>query len=191
MNTGATLPRKLNIGCGSRIREGWVNLDSNDQPGVDVVRDIQDLPLPFPDNHFDEVLAQDILEHVEYISVLKDLHRIMAPGGKLHVRVPHYSSRNNFTDPTHIKRFSVSTFDYFAKGTYIWERKQGEFYFDFAFERIENLRLNFDKTSARLFRWRKLMEWWVNSSPRQRLKYEMTGRCYVVPASDIVVTFVK
>ena len=185
------LPRKLNLGCGSHSREGWVNLDIAAQPGIDVVHDIENLPLPFPDNHFDEILAQDILEHVEYIPVLKDLHRILAPGGRLHLRVPHYTSRNNFTDPTHKKQFSVSTFDYFAKGTYIWEKKQGEFYFDFVFDRIEYLKLNFDKTSARIFRWRKLMEWWVNSSPRRRLKYEMTGRCYLIPASDIEIILVK
>ncbi len=125
----AVSPRKLNLGCGTDIKEGWVNLNIVQLPGVDVVHDIEKLPLPFADNSFDEILCQDILEHVEYIPVLKDIHRILASGGKVHIRVPHFTSRNNFTDPTHKKRFAVTTFDYFAKGTYIWNHRSGDFFY--------------------------------------------------------------
>ena len=118
--------KKLNLGSGSDTKDGWVNLNIVALPGIDVVHDIEKLPLPFEKDTFDEIVAQDILEHVDYVPVLKDLHRILADGGKLHIRVPHYTSRNNYTDPTHKKRFSVSTFDYFAKGTYIWEKHRNE-----------------------------------------------------------------
>ena len=186
-----TRARKLNIGSGSDVRGGWINLDRTNQPGIDVVHDIEDLPLPFEDNSFDVVECRDILEHVDYIPVLKDIYRILAPGGKLHVRVPHYTSRNNYTDPTHKKRFSISTFDYFAKGTYIWKHKQGEFYFDFAFSRLENRRLNFDKSSSRVLVYNHLVEWLFNLTPRQQVFYEMTGLSWLFPAADITVTLVK
>lgn len=183
--------RKLNLGSGSDIKQGWINLNIVQLPGVDAVHNIEDLPLPFADNSFDEILAQDILEHVDYIPVLKDLHRILAPGGRLRIRVPHYTSRNNYTDPTHKKRFSVSTFDYFAKGTYIWEHRRNEFYVDFVFERIENLRLNFDKKSSRLLVYNYFFEWLFNLTPRQRVFYELTGLSWLFPASDITVELVK
>lgn len=183
--------RKLNIGCGSNIREGWVNLDITNQPGVDVVHDIENLPLPFADDSFDEILCQDILEHVEYLPVIKDIYRILAQDGAVHIRVPHFTSRNNYTDPTHKKSFSVSTFDYFAKGTYIWKHRRGEFFFDFVFEQLRDLRINFDKTSSRFFFYNRLIERYVNSSPRRQIVYEMTAFCYLFPASDVEVTLIK
>jgi len=183
--------KKLNLGSGSDIKEGWINVNIVPLPGVDVVHDIEKLPLPFADNSVSEVLCRDILEHVEYLPVLKDIHRILAPGGRVHIRVPHFTSRNNFTDPTHKKRFAVTTFDYFAKDTYIWNRRRGEFYFEYAFSRLEDLRINFDKKSSRFFLYNRLVEKYVNSSARRREVYEMSGFCYLFPASDITVTLVK
>lgn len=42
----------LNLGCGTDIRSGWVNLDSAELPGVDVVHDLDRLPLPFEEGRF-------------------------------------------------------------------------------------------------------------------------------------------
>ena len=108
---------KLNLGCGENIKEGWVNLDSAALPGVDVTHDIEKIPFPFKDGEFDEILCRDVLEHVEYIPTLRELHRILKPGGVLRIQVPHFTSRNNFVDPTHRRMFSISTFDFFAAGT--------------------------------------------------------------------------
>src|SRR3989339_1317786 len=124
--------KKLNLGCGNDIKQGWVNLDSAKLPGVNVVRNIEELPLPFGDGEFDEILANDILEHVEYVPVLKDIHRILKKGGKLTIRVPHFTSKTNFIDPTHKKRFSIETFDFFVSGTKRYRKRP--YYFDFAFE---------------------------------------------------------
>ena len=54
-------PRKLNLGSGIDIRPGYVNLDVAALPGVDVVHDLAELPLPFETAAFDEVLCKDIL----------------------------------------------------------------------------------------------------------------------------------
>ncbi len=187
----STVSKKLNIGCGSKSLPGWVNLDLKDIPGVDVVHDIEKLPFPFEDNKFEEILCQDILEHVEYIPILKDLYRILKPGGVLKIRVPHFTSRNNFTDPTHKKRFAITTFDYFAEGTYIYRHKQGEFLFEFAFSKLSDLHIGFDKKSSKFFFYNHLIEWFVNRTPRSQIVYEMTGFSRLFPASDIRVTLTK
>src|SRR5436309_921097 len=76
-------PARLNLGSGTDVREGYVNLDIAALPGVDVVHDLSRLPLPFEDAQFEEVLCKDILEHLDYVPVLRELHRIIRPGGRL------------------------------------------------------------------------------------------------------------
>ena len=105
--------KKLNIGCGRDIRpieEGWVNLDIREGGGVDVVHDLDRLPLPFDDDSFDEVYASHVLEHVlRWENLLHDIYRIMKPGGVLTIRVPYG------LDPTayHIRTFTEWTLDVF------------------------------------------------------------------------------
>ena len=55
--------KKLNLGCGKDIREGFINSDIRDLPGVDYILDIEKIPYPFNENTFDFVLALNILEH--------------------------------------------------------------------------------------------------------------------------------
>lgn len=48
---------KLNLGCGTDIRKGWINLDIAKLDGIDVIHDVNNVPLPFEDNTFDYVLC--------------------------------------------------------------------------------------------------------------------------------------
>jgi len=81
--------RKLNIGCGNRKREGWVNLDIDPLCNPDIVRDV-DKGLPFDDNSFDEVYCSHVLEHVQdAYFLMKEMHRICVNGSKIKIIVPH------------------------------------------------------------------------------------------------------
>lgn len=182
--------KKLNLGCGKDIKEGYINLDSAKIPGVDVVWDIEKLPLPFGDAEFDEVLANDILEHVEYIPVLRDILRILKPGGVLKARVPHFTSKNNFADPTHKKLFSVVTFDFFSKNPVFGKPKDREYYFDFHFDRAASIHITFEK-SSRWFFYNKIMEPLVNLGPEWQYFYEASGWSREFPADNILVELVK
>src|SRR5437879_3527931 len=72
---------RLNLGCGlSRMSEA-VNLDIVSETHPDVVHDLNCLPWPFPDNHFREVLAYDVIEHLEgFFQVMEEIHRICCNG---------------------------------------------------------------------------------------------------------------
>lgn len=184
--------KKLNIGCGVDIKKGWINLDSIRIPGVDIVYDIEKLPLPFANNEYDEILCQDVLEHVDYIPVLKDLHRILKKGGYLRVRVPHFTSKNNFIDPTHRRMFSVDTWDFFtashAASKHI--EKERAYYFDFAFEKKNTSHITFEK-SSRIFFYNRFAEWLFNISPRMQSFYESTFFSRLFPAENIIVELIK
>lgn len=180
----STLPRKLNLGCGRDIRQGWINLDQARLPGVDVVHDLEQLPLPFGDDHFDHIHAKDVLEHVEYIPLLAELHRVLRSGGTLQIQVPHFTSADNFIDPTHKKRFSIRTFEFFVKGSALAR----DYYFDFSFSAIAHRRLNF--LGGVLF-YNPLVARLVNSHFKIQQYYELTFLSRLFPAQNIVVTLVK
>lgn len=172
--------KKLNLGCGRTPIQGWINLDIADIPGVDIVYDINNLPLPFQDGELDEILCNDIFEHLEYIPVLKDLHRILKPGGILTIQVPHFTSRDNFIDPTHLKRFSVRTFDYFISDA-LYER---DYYFDFKFSRLESCKVTFLKKFPLTLNY--LTEFMVNINIRMIDLYEVSGWSRLFPAHNII-----
>lgn len=175
--------RRLNLGCGTDIRSGWVNLDRCKLPGVDVVHDLDRFPYPFPDEHFDVIYASHVLEHViDLIAVMKELHRILRDGGRLIIRVPHFTSKDAFSDPTHRHVFTVHTFRYFNKG------HARAYYFDFSFSRIEKCVIKFVKRPA--YFWNYVLEPLVNLSLRAQNFYEGTP-LRIFPAHEIYVELVK
>ncbi len=180
------MSERLNLGCGTDVRQGWVNLDVADLPGVDVVHDLAELPLPFADEHFSEVLANDVLEHLDYIPVVRELHRVVASGGRLHVRSPHFTSAAVWVDPTHRTSFSIETFQFFARSGSLGGRS---YYFDFSFERLESARITFHR--YRWQPWNYLLQPLVNAHPRLQAFYEETGLSRLFPAANVEATLVK
>jgi len=100
--------RVLDVGCGSAKYPGAVGLDISADTDADVVHDLDAFPYPFDDVSFDQVLMQDVLEHVaEPIKVIGELSRICRPGGRIQLRTPHFSSVLAYSDPTHRHYFSA------------------------------------------------------------------------------------
>jgi len=177
--------KTLNLGCGKDIRKECINMDIINLPGVDVVHDIEKLPLPFEAEEFDEIICMDILEHIEYTKTMKELHRILKKGGTLKIRVPHFTSRRNFNDPTHKKMFSIKTFQFFTGE----ETNERAYYFDYHFEAVTYSRIIFDKKPL-LYNY--IVEMVVNSS--RRLKetiFESTFLSRLFPADLIRIDLKK
>ena len=108
----------LNLGCGRKHLPAAINLDVTTATGPDVVHDLNVRPWPFPENHFREIHAYDVIEHLDdLILTVEEMHRISRPGGIVRITVPHFSSANAFTDPTHRHFFSASSFNYFTNAS--------------------------------------------------------------------------
>lgn len=180
--------KKLNLGCGTDYKQGWVNLDISPVVGADVVHDLEKLPLPFGDGGFSEIICHDILEHVEYIPLMNELYRVLAPNGRLTIRVPHFTSKNNFIDPTHKKLFSVQLFDFYVKGAGL--HKRHGYQFNHLFSSIER-NITFEKSGGRALFYNKHIERFINKTPYRQWYYESTFLRGLFPAENIIVTLVK
>ena len=79
------LPTKINIGCGWDKRSDYLNVDVDPASEPDLLVIDHNLSI-LPDNHFEEVLAWDVLEHVPHaytMHALLDWNALLRMGGKL------------------------------------------------------------------------------------------------------------
>ncbi len=98
----------LDIGCGAAKTPGAVGLDISADTAADIVHDLDAFPYPIEDESFDQILLQDVIEHLrEPIKVFEELHRIGRPGAEIQLRTPHFSSVLAYGDPTHRHYFSA------------------------------------------------------------------------------------
>lgn len=80
---------KLNIGCGPVLTEGWTGIDYR-SPVADARCDIK-RGLPFQDGSCRYIFCEHVFEHLdlrELRRVLRECHRVLAPGGVLRIIMP-------------------------------------------------------------------------------------------------------
>ena len=106
--------KTLNLGCGQKYRDDAVNVDvPRSNVRADLWYDLNQRPWPFENDTFQEVLAFDIVEHLrDLLLTMEEIHRVCRNGAIVRITVPHYSSANAFTDPTHLHYFGLFSFDY-------------------------------------------------------------------------------
>ena len=99
----------LDVGCGSKKHPGAVGIDISAHTDADIVVDLDHPPYAeLESDSFDQILCQDVIEHVsEPVRVMEELWRVARPGGRIHIRTPHFSSVLAYGDPTHRHFFSA------------------------------------------------------------------------------------
>lgn len=99
--------KKLNLGCGEFKKAGYVNVDWQPLTKPDVLHNLNSFPYPFDENSFELIEAYHIFEHLDSpFSVMKELYRILKPGGILRIKVPHFS--RGFTHAEHRRGFDIT-----------------------------------------------------------------------------------
>lgn len=148
----------IDIGCGTRKLKDAVGVDAIPLPGVDVVHDLRQRPYPFPSNYADEIRLSHVLEHMpDPIATLEEVWRISKPGGRIHIRVPHYSGPYAWKDPTHVRCFTTESFDYFGSNAYS--------YYTHARFRVRSIRLKYfmEPSHRAIFNlWAACVQWFLD-----------------------------
>lgn len=104
----------LDLGCGNKKYPGAVGIDMNPLSDADIIHDLNSVPYPFEDSMFDEIIADNIIEHLNnVIQVMEELARISKVGATIKVIVPYFRSKWAYIDPTHRHYFTVDSFAYF------------------------------------------------------------------------------
>lgn len=95
---------KIDFGCGPHKKEGFLGVDQYPMEGVDVVMDIVGDVWPWPDGSAEEAHASHFIEHLtaeRRVRFFNKLHRVLRPGGKATIIIPHWASGRAYGDPTH------------------------------------------------------------------------------------------
>lgn len=82
--------RRMNWGCGRRRQPGWINADRRRDADVDIRCDIRE-GLPLDDDAIDYIVSVHALQEVPYhdlVPVLRELRRVLKPGGTLRLCLP-------------------------------------------------------------------------------------------------------
>jgi hypothetical protein len=111
---------KLNLGCGNRGAEGFINVDKFANSGADLVVDLERTPWPWETGSVGEVRFIHSLEHMgqdteTYLGIIRETYRICADGATVVIHVPH-PKHDNFTgDPTHVRAITAQQFMLFDR----------------------------------------------------------------------------
>ena len=128
---------ELLIGCGNsrekkvvfpEIEKAWfqlVTLDIDKDCKPDVLHDLNELPLPFDDNMFDEIHAYEILEHcgrqgdwLFFFNQFYEFWRILKPGGYFVGTVPMWDSEWAWADPGHTRVITPNSMVFLSQREY-------------------------------------------------------------------------
>lgn len=109
---------KLDLGCGKNKRDGFHGVDCRQFDGkVDQVADLTKA-WPWKNGTVEEAHCSHMIEHLtwpERVHFFNELHRVLIPGGKCQLILPHWSSARYYGDPTHKEPMSEFAFYYLDK----------------------------------------------------------------------------
>lgn len=129
------MQRSLLLGCGNSRDKvvylgdspKWIGelttLDVDPGCGADVVHDMENRPLPFPDETFDEIGSYNAMEHWGrqgdfrgWFDEMAEYWRILKPGGLFGCMVP--VGQDALADPGHTRFFHPNYFGFLQKSFY-------------------------------------------------------------------------
>ena len=103
----------LDLGGRFHQLNGYKSVDIKD---ADIMCNLNDEHWPFEDSSVGVIRAYDVIEHLKNpINTMREIHRILRPGGYVFIEVPSTDGRGAFSDPTHISYWNLCSFNYYTR----------------------------------------------------------------------------
>ena len=84
-----SFPKKLHLGCGDRIIKNFLNVDLQNS---EINIDLTNRKLPFPNDTFEVIVSQHVIEHLdlqhELEPLFRELNRVLNDNGILYLSCP-------------------------------------------------------------------------------------------------------
>ncbi len=112
--------RRLHWGCGDITPSSWINSDIEEGPGIDISCDILD-GMPLDSDSIDYISSQhalNCLKIFDVVDALRELHRVLRPGGVLRLCLPDLDQA--------IAAYQRGDWNYFWYG-WCWDTISGNF----------------------------------------------------------------
>lgn len=125
LGAGSTSHSKVIYDKEDKSYQNPIRLDINPDHDPDVTWDLNQRPLPFADEEFDEIHAYEVLEHIgtqgdykSFFEEFEEYYRILKPGGRIYGSVPRWDSMWAWADPSHVRVISGGTLVFLSQAEY-------------------------------------------------------------------------
>jgi len=174
----------LELGSGQKpAYPDSIKIDRVALANIDIVSDFS-AGLPFiPDDSIDIIHSSHVLEHLADTQIImREMFRILKPGGELHIIVPHHSNPLYYNDYTHKSPWGIYTIAYFSNQAF-FQRPMPTFYNDVNFT-IESIFIGFYSCFKLRNAFLKVFQLLFNINTYTQELFE-GGFCKIIPAYEI------
>ena len=114
MTTSSQTIVKVDLGCGSVKRHGFIGIDHLPLTGVDIVTDINK-GIPLENDSVDYLIASHSLEHLEELPLaISEIFRVMKDRSLVTIVAPYAATLLNAANPYHLKTFNEHSARFFT-----------------------------------------------------------------------------
>ena len=110
--------RILNLGCGDHYVPEAIGCDIDpDGAAVDLVCDLDHTPYPFASDCFAGGACQAAIALLANTpALMAAIHGACRHGARVHIRTPHFTSVDSYTDPTHKHHLAARSLNFCLEG---------------------------------------------------------------------------
>lgn len=82
---------KLNLGCGTKLLQDYINLDYNTDIKTDGFIDLKECKINYPNDSIEEIVLDNVLEHIDLdlTAFILEAKRVLKPNGMIKIITPN------------------------------------------------------------------------------------------------------